>query len=59
VSGEVLEANGALEAHPELINTDCYGHGWIAVVKLANPNELDALMDAAAYEAYLKSEGAK
>jgi glycine cleavage system H protein len=59
VSGEVVEANGALEAQPELVNKDCYGQGWIVVVKLANPKEVDALMDAAAYEAYLKSEGAK
>jgi glycine cleavage system H protein len=57
-SGSVVEANGALEGHPELVNKDCYGQGWMIVVELADPKELDALMDAAAYEAYLKSEGA-
>lgn len=56
-SGEVLEANAALEATPELVNKDCYGAGWMIVVKLANPKELDNLMDAKAYEAYLAAEG--
>jgi glycine cleavage system H protein len=56
-SGEVVEVNGALEAKPELVNQDCYGGGWMIVVKLANPKELDALMDAKAYEAYLAAEG--
>jgi glycine cleavage system H protein len=57
VSGEVTEANAELESHPELVNKDCYGAGWMAVVKLANPKELDALMDAVAYQAYLAAEG--
>jgi len=57
VSGEVVEANAELEAQPELVNKDCYGTGWMVVVKLANPKELDGLMDAAAYQAYLAAEG--
>ncbi len=56
-SGTVAEANAALEAQPELVNTDCYGAGWMIVVALANPKELDNLMDAKAYEAFLASEG--
>jgi len=56
-SGEVVEVNGALEGKPELVNQDCYAAGWMIVVKLANPKELDALMDAKAYEAYLAAEG--
>jgi glycine cleavage system H protein len=56
-SGEVVEVNGALEAKPELVNQDCYGSGWMLVVKLATPTELDSLMDATAYEAYLTAEG--
>lgn len=56
-SGEVAEVNGALEAKPELVNQDCYGSGWMLVVKLATPTELDSLMDAKAYEAYLAAEG--
>jgi glycine cleavage system H protein len=57
VSGEVSEVNGALEGKPELVNQDCYGAGWMIVVKIANPKELDKLMDAKAYEAYLAAEG--
>ncbi len=57
VSGAVVEVNAALETTPELINKDCYGAGWIVVVEMANPKELDALMDATAYEAFLASEG--
>jgi glycine cleavage system H protein len=56
-SGEVAEVNGALEAKPELVNQDCYGSGWMLVVQLTNPRELDSLMDATAYEAYLAVEG--
>jgi glycine cleavage system H protein len=57
VSGAVVEANAALETAPELVNKDCYGAGWIAVVEMANPKELDALMDVTAYQAFLASEG--
>jgi len=57
LSGEVVEANTALETKPELVNKDCYGAGWMIVVKVANPKELDNLMDAKAYEAYLAAEG--
>jgi glycine cleavage system H protein len=52
-SGEVAEANGALVQKPEAINTDPHGAGWLIKVKLANPAEVGALMDAAAYEAYI------
>jgi len=57
VSGAVAQANSALEATPELVNQDCYGAGWMIVVDIATPKELDALMDAKAYEAFLASEG--
>jgi len=56
LSGEVVEVNAALETKPELINQDCYGAGWMIVVTIANPKELDALMDVKAYEAFLASE---
>jgi glycine cleavage system H protein len=59
LSGEVVEVNAALETRPELVNQDCYGAGWMIVVTIANPKELDALMDVKAYEAFLASEGAK
>lgn len=49
VSGEVVEVNTALDDTPEAVNSDPYGAGWIFVVKMSDPRELDALMDAAAY----------
>lgn len=53
-SGEVLELNAELEDHPELVNNDPYGAGWMIRVRLSDPSELDNLMDATAYEASLK-----
>ena len=50
ISGEVTEVNGALNAKPELLNSDPFGAGWIAKVALADPEEADQLLDAAAYE---------
>ena len=49
ISGEVLEVNDALRDTPELLNTAPFEGGWIARVKLSDPAELDALLDAAAY----------
>ena len=49
ISGEVIEVNPALHDSPELMNTAAFGDGWIAKVRLADPAELDALLDAAAY----------
>lgn len=53
VSGEVAEANTELHNKPETINSDPHGAGWLIKVKLANPVEVNSLMDAAAYEAYI------
>lgn len=53
VSGEVVEANTELHNKPETINSDPHGAGWLIKVKLANPVEVNSLMDAAAYEAYI------
>ncbi len=50
--GEVIATNGDLEDVPETINQDPYEKGWIIRVKLADPGELDGLMDAPAYKAY-------
>ena len=52
VSGTVVENNAALEDAPELINQDPY-ENWIIKVKMSDPSELDALMDAAAYKAFI------
>ena len=57
VSGEVLEANGALANEPEQINKDPHGAAWLIKVKLSNPAEVASLMDAAAYETYIKEKG--
>ena len=53
VSGEVLEVNPALEAQPELVNSDPYGEGWMIKVAVADAAELDNLLDAAAYAALI------
>lgn len=55
VSGEILAINEALDETPELMNEDAYGKGWIVRIKIADPSELDALMDAAAYEEYCQN----
>lgn len=56
VSGEIVEVNGALDGAPETVNEDAYGAGWIIKVKLSDVAQVDAMMDAAAYEAYLAEE---
>lgn len=54
-TGEVLEVNGALEAHPEFVNEDPYGQGWM--VKLRLEGDLNPeLLDATGYEALIASE---
>ena len=50
VGGEVLEANHELEDAPELVNKDPYGKGWLIKITVTNASELDALLDADAYE---------
>lgn len=51
VTGTVTAVNPALDANPELINSDPYGEGWIFEVAVAGPAALDPLLDAAAYRA--------
>ena len=55
VSGEVVEANDALSTAPETVNADPEGDGWFARIKVSDPSQLDALMDQAAYDDYLKT----
>lgn len=59
VSGRVVKVNRALEEHPELINDDPYGDGWVAVIEMADPSELDGLLSAAEYEAFVAKEASK
>ena len=54
VSGEVIEANADLAGQPALVNEDAEGRAWFFKLKIANPAELDKLMDRAAYEAFVK-----
>ena len=54
VSGEVVEVNAALGDAPEAINDDPYGAGWLVKVRLSDPSEREALLDAAAYAATLE-----
>ncbi len=56
VTGEVIAANQQLEPNPELINQDPYGQGWIAKLRMEQPGELQALLDAAGYEAFIAAE---
>ena len=49
VSGEVIEANSALEDSPGLVNTDPYGDGWMYKVAMEDPEEVESLLDAEAY----------
>ena len=53
LSGEILAVNEALADSPEQINQDPYGEGWMVRVKLSDPAEAEALMDAAAYRELL------
>ena len=53
VGGKVLAVNSALETAPETVNNDPYGEGWMVRIQLTNPAELDGLMAAAEYEAFI------
>jgi glycine cleavage system H protein len=56
VSGTISSINSDLKDHPEVLNSDPYGKGWIAVIELSNPSEVDELMSAAQYEQFLASQ---
>lgn len=53
VAGEVLEINEAINDQPELVNSDPYGEGWMIKISVADPAELDTLLDAAGYQAHI------
>jgi glycine cleavage system H protein len=56
LSGEVIEVNLAVVDEPEKINEDPYGDGWLIKVRLADPSEVDGLLDLPAYEEILSSQ---
>ncbi len=53
IGGEVIETNGSLAAQSELLNTDPYGDGWMVKIKMGDPGQAEALMEAEAYQASL------
>ena len=53
VSGEVLEINETINNQPELVNNDPYGEGWMIKISVANPEELNNLLDAEGYQALI------
>jgi glycine cleavage system H protein len=55
VTGTIVEVNRTLDDAPEQVNADPYGAGWIFVIELADPSELDGLLDAAAYRALVEA----
>ena len=56
LSGEVLEVNQSAVDAPETINEDPYGAGWLIRIRLADPSEVDSLLDAAAYKQVLAEQ---
>jgi glycine cleavage system H protein len=59
VSGTIVEVNEDLADTPEIINEDPYGNGWLAVLDLSDPSELNDLMSKVEYEKFLKEEEGK
>ena len=55
LSGEVLEVNRAVVDAPETVNEDPYGAGWLVRIRVGDPSEAEALLDAAAYRASLEN----
>jgi glycine cleavage system H protein len=53
VAGEVLEINETINDQPELVNNDPYGEGWMIKISVANPDELNNLLDAEGYKALI------
>jgi glycine cleavage system H protein len=56
VSGTIAKVNTDLKDHPEVVNSDPYGKGWMAVIELSNPGEVEKLMTAAQYDTFLKNQ---
>lgn len=57
VTGEVVAVNDVLAGDPAKVNDDAMGEGWFLKIRLADPHELDALMDEAAYQAFVAEQG--
>ncbi|MEW6128222.1 MAG: glycine cleavage system protein GcvH [Acidobacteriota bacterium] len=59
IAGTVTQVNEALNESPEKVNEDPYGTGWMIVIKMDDPSQVDSLLSAIEYEDYIKSEGAE
>jgi len=57
IGGKIVSVNETLKERPELINKDPYGEGWIAVIEMTNPKQIEKLMTADAYKAFLDTQG--
>ncbi|HJU05487.1 MAG TPA: glycine cleavage system protein GcvH [Nitrospiraceae bacterium] len=56
VSGKITKTNPDLKDHPEAVNSDPYGKGWMAVIELSDPTQVNSLMTAEQYEKFLTSQ---
>lgn len=56
LNGKILDINETLKENPALINDDCYGDGWMVRIEMTDPDEADELLDATAYEDFVKQE---
>jgi glycine cleavage system H protein len=56
VSGEIVEVNDVLAGDPAQVNADAMGGGWFIKIRLADPKQLDGLMDEAAYKAFVAAQ---
>jgi glycine cleavage system H protein len=56
VSGTITKINTELKDHPEVVNSDPYGKGWMAVIELSNPADVEKLMTAEQYDTFLKNQ---
>ncbi len=56
VSGTILQVNAELTDHPDIVNADPYGKGWMVVIELTDPAQVDALMSAQQYEDFLSTQ---
>ena len=59
VSGTIVEVNEDLADSPEIINEDPYGNGWLVVLEMSDPSEINDLMSKSEYEKFLKEEEGK
>ena len=59
ITGKIVETNTGLKEHPQFVNEDPYGNGWIAVLDMSDSTEMNDLMSKSEYEKYLKEEEGK